>query len=215
VEFRELFSKAACYPPFPYQERLAATTSSRVLVNVPTGAGKTAAAFFAWLWQRRFAEESVQHKTPRRLIYCLPMRVLVEQTRDSFQRWLTKLDLSSEVKLYVLMGGEDDGGWDLYPEREAILVGTQDMLLSRALNCGYGVSRYRWPTQFGLMSNDCRWIIDEVQLMGAGLATTAQLHAFRESLGTIGPAATTWMSATLATDWLKTSISIRPPAQNS
>jgi len=34
------------------------------------------------------------------------------------------------------MGGEEKTEWDLYPEREAILIGTQDMLLSRALNRG-------------------------------------------------------------------------------
>jgi hypothetical protein len=33
------------------------------------------------------------------------------------------------------MGGEDAGEWDTYPEEKAILIGTQDMLLSRALNC--------------------------------------------------------------------------------
>ena len=41
------------------------------------------------------------------------------------------------------------------PKRPAILIGTQDMLLSRALNRGYGMSRYRWPMHFGLLNNDC------------------------------------------------------------
>lgn len=44
--------------------------------------------------------------------------------------------------------------WDAYPERDAILIGTQDMLLSRALNRGYGNSRYRWPMQFSLLHID-------------------------------------------------------------
>ena len=55
------------------------------------------------------------------------------------------------------MGGEDSGEWDIHPEREAILIGTQDMLLSRALNRGYGMSRYRWPMHFGLLNNDALW----------------------------------------------------------
>ncbi len=102
------------------------------------------------------------------------------------------------------MGGEEDGDWDLYPERDLVLTGTQDMLLSRALNRGYGMSRYRWPMEYGLLNNDCLWILDEVQLMGSGLATTTQLQAFREKMGTLGPAHTIWMSATLDQDWLKT-----------
>jgi hypothetical protein len=75
------------------------------------------------------------------------------------------------------MGGADDGEWDQHPERDAILIGTQDMLLSRVLNRGYGMSRYRWPVHFGLLSNDCLWVMDEVQNMGSGLVTTAQLAA--------------------------------------
>jgi CRISPR-associated endonuclease/helicase Cas3 len=78
------------------------------------------------------------------------------------------------------------------------------MLLSRALNRGYGMSRYRWPMHFGLLNNNCRWVVDEVQLMGSGLTSTAQLHAFRERFGTIGPATTLWMSATFVPEWLRT-----------
>ncbi len=77
------------------------------------------------------------------------------------------------------MGGEEANDWDLHPERPTILIGTQDMLLSRALNRGYGMSRYRWPMHFGLLNNDCLWVLDETQLMGPGLATACQLEAFR------------------------------------
>ena len=65
------------------------------------------------------------------------------------------------------------------PERPAILIGTQDMLLSRALMRGYGMGRFGWPIDFGLLHTDTLWVFDEVQLMGAGLATSAQLEAFR------------------------------------
>ena len=71
--------------------------------------------------------------------------------------------------------------WDIYPEEDAILIGTQDMLLSRALNRGYGMSRYRWPMHFGLLNNDALWVMDETQLMGPGLSTACQLEAFRIS----------------------------------
>jgi CRISPR-associated endonuclease/helicase Cas3 len=104
------------------------------------------------------------------------------------------------------MGGEDAEDWDLYPERDAILIGTQDMLLSRALNRGYAVSRSRWPMPFGLLNTDCLWVFDEVQLMGSGLATTAQLEAFRHLLGSKDGhgCRSVWMSATMQPDWLKT-----------
>ena len=66
------------------------------------------------------------------------------------------------------MGGDDETAWDLYPERDAILIGTQDMLLSRALNRGYAMSRSRWPLPFALLNNDCLWVLEEVRLMDVG-----------------------------------------------
>src|SRR5690606_32884639 len=95
--------------------------------------------------------------------------------------------------------------WDLYPERDAILIGTQDMLLSRALNRGYGMSRYRWPMPFGLLNNDCLWVFDEVQLMDVGVATSAQLEGLRRVLQEAHPTVQSiWMSATLDERWLET-----------
>ena len=159
------------------------------LINVPTGLGKTAAVVLAWLWNRVLHPEISQRNSwPRRLIYCLPMRTLVEQTHECVTKWLERLNLSlgdnpercGKVGLHILMGGEDDGEWDLYPEGDAILIGTQDMLLSMALNRGYGMSRYRWPMHFGLLNNDVLWVLDETQLMGPGLSTACQLEAFRK-----------------------------------
>ena len=163
-------------------------------------------AVLGWLWRRRFADQSIRQSTPRRLVYCLPMRVLVEQTRSAVQMWFSELGIR-DIQVSVLMGGEGIEDWDLYPERDAILIGTQDMLLSSALNRGYGISRYRWPMYFALLNNDCLWILDEIQLMGTGLATTSQLQGFRSDtsgLGTFGAVRSIWMSATLEPCWLKT-----------
>ena len=79
----------------------------------------------------------------RRLVYCLPMRTLVEQTQAAAQVWLRNLGQDTDVRVHILMGGEEAEDWDVSPERDAILIGTQDILLSRALNRGYGMSRYR------------------------------------------------------------------------
>ncbi|MCK4444333.1 MAG: DEAD/DEAH box helicase, partial [Thermoplasmata archaeon] len=182
--FEEYFEEATGFIAYPYQCRLAESRELPSLVHVPTGVGKTEASILAWLWRRRHHEDNdVRKKTPRRLIYCLPMRVLVEQTYKRAEIILKNLGLHEEVGLYILMGGEDKTNWTAHPEAEAILIGTQDMLLSRAMNRGYGASRFRWPVEFGLLNNDCLWVFDEVQLMDAGLATSAQLAAFRGHLG--------------------------------
>jgi CRISPR-associated endonuclease/helicase Cas3 len=203
--------------PFPYQEKLA-LEAWRLTLDVPTGLGKTAAVILAWLWKRgwRDGERVLEpdSETPRRLVYCLPMRVLAEQTRDCARTWLANLRLLAEdapkvhppdkVAVHLLMGGDLERDWDRWPDRDQILIGTQDMLLSRALNRGYAMSRFRWPLQFGLLNNDCLWVMDEVQLMGSGLATTAQLQAFRRKAGTVLPVRSLWMSATMRDEWLQT-----------
>lgn len=200
--FVDLFTKAVEREPYPYQVDLASAPELPELLVVPTGTGKTAAVLLGWLYRRRWHPDAeVRASTPRRLIYCLPMRVLVEQTHGVAADILGRLgilDGPDAVALHLLMGGASASEWRTRPEQEAILVGTQDMLLSRALNRGYGESRCHWPFSFGLMNNDCLWVMDEVQLMGAGLATSCQLDAFRQRWGTFGPAHTLWMSATVS-----------------
>jgi CRISPR-associated endonuclease/helicase Cas3 len=199
MTFDAYFEKASGFAPFPYQRRLATGPAWPARIEVPTGLGKTAAVVLAHLYRRGHSEH--RGSTPRRLVYCLPMRVLVEQTVASVRAWVERLGL--DVRVATLMGGAIDEAWDLHPEADAVIVGTQDQLLSRALNRGYGMSRYRWPMHFGLLNGDCRWIIDEVQLVGSGVATSAQLQAMRRRLGTALPVSTTWMSATLEDSWLR------------
>lgn len=82
-EFRAWSEQATGLPtPYPYQRRLAEAPWPDVM-NIPTGLGKTAAVVIAWLWKRRCYRHGKlpDPYTPRRLVYCLPMRVLVEQTR--------------------------------------------------------------------------------------------------------------------------------------
>ena len=210
--------------PYDYQCRLACgekqdgesnqawlergTDCASKLIEIPTGCGKTAAVVMAWLWNRVLQPNAkARAQWPRRLVFCLPMRTLVEQTRDNVRIWLSNLGdrewkvegkHDGKIGLHILMGGEEKTDWDLYPEHDAILIGTQDMLLSRALNRGYGMSRYRWPMHFGLLNNDCLCVLDETQLMGPGVGTAAQLEAFRTttSFGSLpGSRSVTWYAS--------------------
>jgi CRISPR-associated endonuclease/helicase Cas3 len=133
------------------------------------------------------------------------MRVLVEQSEREARAWIKNLGREAEeVDVHVLMGGVEADPWYLHPERPTILIGTQDMLLSRAMNRGYSASRFHWPIDFGLLNNDCLWVFDEPQLMGSGVSTSAQLAGLRAALDTFGPCPSVWMSATLEPEWLDT-----------
>ncbi|GAB4176107.1 MAG: hypothetical protein Fur0039_18990 [Rhodocyclaceae bacterium] len=205
MDYSDFFKAATRKEPFPYQQRLACEAWPDLL-DIPTGMGKTAGVALAWVWKRRNQDAN----TPRRLVWCLPMRVLVEQTETAVREWLRRLDLlgaagEGKVSVHLLMGGADDlETWAEHPEEDMILIGTQDMLLSRALMRGYGMSRYQWPVHFAFLHNDALWVLDEVQLMGAGLATTAQLEAFRRQRPLGRRSRSLWVSATLNPDWLAT-----------
>ena len=193
--------------PRPYQTLLAKRGDWPETLIIPTGFGKTAAVLAAWLWKTGRRDPA----TPRRLIYCLPMRTLVEQTEAAAKIWIenARKTLELNIELDVLMGGRSEGrrglpAWMLCPDCPAILIGTQDMLISAALMRGYGTSRYRWPVDFALLHNDALWVFDEVQLTGATLPTSVQLEAFRRKLGSGRASRTLWMSATLDPQWLGT-----------
>ncbi len=203
--------------PFRWQRTLAAGTWPEVL-NAPTGSGKTAGVTLAWIHHRLRRPEN----TPGRLAWCLPMRTLVDQTAGEVRRWLERLHgegvdggglLPQANDVHILMGGADSGRWFENPERPAVIVGTQDMLLSRALMRGYASSRASWPMEFAVLHRDCQWVFDEVQLMNAGRATSAQLEAFRraeferarcEDRPAGRPCRSLWISATLKPEWLET-----------
>jgi CRISPR-associated endonuclease/helicase Cas3 len=154
------------------------------------------------------------------------MRVLVEQTRASSVLWLHRLGLlagraeldesgqravkyepnwgeAGKIAVATLMGGDTDDQWREHPERDLLLIGTQDMLVSRALNRGYAAWPQDWPVDFGLLNVDTLWVMDEVQLMGPARTTSVQLQLFadawanRRADAKLPVRRTLWMSATI------------------
>lgn len=204
TSFDTWFSALTLYDfPRMWQRELASEISCRDrVIRIPTGMGKTEGVLSAWSFHRICRQDD---QWPRRLVWCLPMRVLVEQTVEVAKNLASRIATESRPEVCTVMGGEDLGEWFLYPERSAILIGTQDMLLSRAMNRGYGGKRARWPMEFGLVNQDSLWVMDEVQLMDVGLATSAQLQAFRyeDRQKGLRPCHTWWMSATLQPEWLR------------
>ena len=198
------FFKTATGGCIPYEwQTLVAIEGLPDVLPIPTGLGKTEVAL-AWAW-RLLANKQPE---PLHLVYCLPMRSLVTQTTQRLKAYFDNLRAKwpeIDVEVYQLMGGAIDDEWIGHPDKPWVLVGTQDQLLSRALNRGYAMSRFEWPVHFGLLNNDCRWLIDEVQLMGPGLWTTAQLDWMRRKrFPSLKPCLTTWMSATVGTSFLGT-----------
>lgn len=248
--FAEFFEQATGQPPYGYQVRLARDGLPAVL-HAPTGAGKTG-IILAWLWRRLHGPDPAA--TPRRLVFALPQRTLVEQVATTAQQWLTNLGLADPatsldprpqpepqpgvdpsaglVALHVVMGGvtgDSQRRWRLDPHRPAIIVGTVDSLVSKALNRGYGMARAAYPIDFALVTNGAHWVLDEIQLCPESTTTLRQLAAFagstsrREAAGS-SPATTAWpvaepfgltcMSATVSTPVLDTVDNPAPDASD-
>ena len=85
------FKTFAGNDPYPWQgDLLRDETCPSRLVRIPTGFGKTFGIVGAWAYHRAVRRDPAW---PRRLVYCLPMRVLVEQTVDAIQGALLRADL--------------------------------------------------------------------------------------------------------------------------
>ena len=121
---------------------------------------------------------------PRRLVWVVDRRVVVDQATEEAERILERLDapelaavrmalaslsVSGDPLAISTLRGEraDNRLWSEDPSRPAIIVGTVDMIGSRLLFSGYGVSR-RWRArQAALLARDTLLVNDEAHLTPA------------------------------------------------
>ncbi len=184
----------------PYQRKYGEDPFVDTLLVIPTGLGKTHAVIVPWLYARKH-----KNNAPTRCIVVLPRQNLTAQTADVARGLVKQADMERNVEVLELMGGRDkDNDRKLAPDRAAVIVCTQDMYFSRALNRGYARRPKHWPIDFALYNQDCLIVLDEVQLMEDALATSTQLAAFRRRFGIYGSARCVWMSATVKPEWLRT-----------
>jgi CRISPR-associated endonuclease/helicase Cas3 len=99
--------------PYPWQVEVAKNGLPEVL-SVPTGLGKTEGTVLTWAYRLLRMEGTGE---PRHLIYCLPMRVLVQQTRERLRACFDRLQKQDglDVGVHVLMGGDADEAWTRDP----------------------------------------------------------------------------------------------------
>jgi CRISPR-associated endonuclease/helicase Cas3 len=123
---------------------------------LPTGLGKTS-IIAIWLLARK-----VNSSLPRRLVYVVNRRTVVDQTTGEIERY--KL-IRPDLAVSTLRGQfVDNGEWLLDPAREAVICGTVDMIGSRLLFGGYGIGFKNKPLHAGLLGQDTLIVHDEAHL---------------------------------------------------
>jgi CRISPR-associated endonuclease/helicase Cas3 len=194
--FDQLYLSATGRLPQEHQARIAAGGLPGAL-RIP--AGEKTEVILAWLWRRLYGPDPVRAGTARRLIWALPRGALLEPAAAQIRGWLAGLELTEEVALQVVAGAraESAGEWREDMHRPAIVVGTVDMLVSKPLNRGYGLSRTMFPIDCALTVNGAHWVIEEARLCPQSTTTLRRLADFGEEAGTAEPFGLTLLSAQL------------------
>lgn len=186
-DFDAAFRALTGNPPFPWQAALYKLFEKGDIppaCNLPTGLGKTS-VIAVWL----IALANHPDKLPRRLVYVVNRRTVVDQTTDEVEKYkknLTAAGITTDLALSTLRGQfADNREWSADPSRPAVICGTVDMIGSRLLFSGYGIGMRSKPLHAGFLGQDSLIVHDEAHLEPAfqELLLTIEKEQKREQEG--------------------------------
>jgi CRISPR-associated endonuclease/helicase Cas3 len=180
--FSEIFLGLTGSKPFPWQEAfyrcLIADECPPQTADLPTGLGKTSVVVI-WL----IALLTHPNRVPRRLVYVVNRRTVVDQTSAEVERLRERLKanpdrlakltalcavpvpLDEPLALSTLRGQfADNREWCADPARPAVIVGTVDMIGSGLLFCRYTCGFKTRPHHAAFLGQDVLLVHDEAHL---------------------------------------------------
>ncbi len=169
--FDNEFKLLTGHPPFPWQvalyDRFTSDRKDNVpdVASLPTGLGKTN-VIAVWLLARLASPE----RMPRRLVYVVNRRTVVDQTTIEVQRLRENLPVLNHPRAKTLaistLRGQfaDNAEWSADPSRSAVICGTVDMIGSRLLFEGYRIGFRSRPLHAGFLGQDALLVHDEAHL---------------------------------------------------
>ncbi|MBP7069699.1 MAG: type I-U CRISPR-associated helicase/endonuclease Cas3 [Methanothrix sp.] len=191
IEFDEWFKALTglqeSESPFPWQQKLFeefVQKRFRSTCDIPTGLGKTAVIAVWLLALAHHASHGTHYDFPRRLVYVVNRRTVVDQSTQEAVNMREALDREVRLKgvkdalqslgalkwdnplAISTLRGEmaDNGEWRDDPARPAIIVGTVDMIGSRLLFSGYGRGFRSRPLHAAFLGQDTLLVHDEAHL---------------------------------------------------
>lgn len=222
-EFDAYFRAVHGHDPFPWQKRLAlqvvSTESWPSVLDLPTGAGKTAALDIA-VFDLALQAGRLRRASPLRIVYVVDRRTIVNQAHERALRISEALSGAKQGVLHriaqrlsryghedvplrtaMLRGGIARGDmWARMPDQPLIAISTVDQVGSRLLFRGYGVTDSMKPIHAGLLGNDVLYLLDEVHLS----------QPFRETLAAVGRKYRSWAERPLPSPFVVVEMSATP-----
>jgi CRISPR-associated endonuclease/helicase Cas3 len=225
-EFQAFFQAVHGVAPFPWQERLLRVVADRgkwpSVLDLPTGAGKTAALDLAVFHLAMDAHKREERRAAVRIAFVVDRRLIVDDAYNRAKKIETVLaeaarsesapEVLRKVSLRLsclaeredrpllarrLRGGvprEDD--WARTPSQPTILCSTVDQVGSRLLFRGYGISDRMKPLHAGLLGSDCLILLDEAHLAEPFRQTIARITELRRQDAITAPWQLALLSAT-------------------
>ena len=176
-DFGSDFEQLTGHAPFPWQETLFSQFLERQFpktCDIPTGLGKTSTIPIWLLALAQHTRTGTAGDFPRRLVYVVNRRTVVDQATREVERMREALGTRSQLRavadalvslaarpsdapvaISTLRGQfADNAEWRNDPSRPAVVVGTVDMIGSRLLFAGYGCGVKSRPLHAGFLGQD-------------------------------------------------------------
>ncbi|OWK37310.1 type I-U CRISPR-associated helicase/endonuclease Cas3 [Fimbriiglobus ruber] len=207
LDFEETFKLLTGNGPFPWQtalyNRFVADRRDNIPAscNLPTGLGKTSVIA---VWLIALAHGA---NVPRRLVYVVNRRTVVDQTTDEVEKYRERLngladpsplkDKLGSLALSTLRGQfADNRKWSEDPSRPAVICGTVDMIGSRLLFSGYGIGFKQKPLHAGFLGQDALLVHDEAHLEPAFQSLITAIEKEQNRCGDFRPVRVMELTAT-------------------
>src|SRR6202158_4225513 len=219
---RAFAALTGCPSPFPWQQALFDEFLKQQFPNscdIPTGLGKTSTIAVWLLALAHHARAGTASGFPRRLVYVVNRRTVVDQSTDEAGRMRTALadpqlqDVADALRslgavpsdaplaISTLRGQfADNAEWRNDPARPAVVVGTVDMIGSRLLFAAYGCGFKSRPLHAGFLGQETLLIHDEAHLEPAFQKLITAIEAEQRRCHEFGRFRVMALTATSRTD---------------